>query len=45
MSHTFFVNLEHLKENFSRTIRYIRLKFSEIAEIVMLFQYSDILVY
>ena len=34
-----------LKENFSQTIPYIALKFSEINEIVILFQYSDILFY
>ena len=34
-----------LKENFSETIQYIGLKFSEITEIVMLFQYSEVLFY
>ena len=31
------------KENFFETIQYIGLKFSEITEIGMLFQYSEIL--
>ena len=34
-----------LKHNFSETILYIGLKFSEITEIVMLFQYSGVLFY
>ena len=33
------------KENFSETIWFIGLKFSEITEIVMLFQYSEISFY
>ena len=33
------------KENFSETIWYIGLKFSEITEIAMLFQYSEISFY
>ena len=33
------------KENFSITIRYIGLKFSEITRIVMLFKYSEIFFY
>ena len=45
MSHTFFVKCLVLKENFSETIQYIGLKFSEITEIVMLFQYSEVLFY
>ena len=43
MNHTFFVKFpvfKSLKEIFSETIRYTGLKFSEITEIVMLFQYS-----
>ena len=38
-------NFEFLKENFSKTIWYIRIKFSEITEIVLLFQYSEVLFY
>ena len=34
-----------LEENFSETIRCIGLKFSEITEIVMPFQYSEFLFY
>ena len=37
--------IELFKENFSETICYIGLIFSEIIEILMLFQYSDILFY
>ena len=33
------------KENFSETIRYIGLKFSDITKIVMLFQFSEISLY
>ena len=33
------------KENFSETFWYIGLKFSEITEIVMVFQYSEISCY
>lgn len=33
------------KENFFETIRYIGLTISEITEVVMLFQYSEILFY
>ena len=36
-------NIEFLKETFSETIRYMGLKFSEITEIVTLFQYSEVL--
>ena len=38
-------NFEFLKENFSEAIWYIRIKFSEITEIVLLFQYSEVLFY
>ena len=38
-------NFEFLKENLSEKIRFIGLKFSEITEIVMLFQYSEVLFY
>ena len=41
MSHTFFVRFQVFKRNFSKTIWYIRLKFSEIS--VILFQFSEIL--
>ena len=41
-SYTFSVkNFEFFEENFSETIRGIGLKFSEITETVMLFQYSE----
>ena len=43
MSHTFFVKFQVFKRNFSETIWYIGLKFSEIS--VMLFQFSEILFY
>ena len=36
-------SLGFLKENLSESIRYIGLKFSEITEIVVLYQYSEIL--
>ena len=39
MSHTFFVKFQVFKRNFSETIWYIGLKFSEIS--VMLFQFSE----
>ena len=43
MSYTFSVqNLRFFKENFSETIWYIGLKFSEINEIFVLLQYSEI---
>ena len=41
----FFVNFRVCKGNFSETIGYIGLKISEITEIVMLFQYSEISFY
>ena len=34
-------SFEFFKHNFSETIRSIELKFSQITEIVMLFQYSE----
>ena len=37
--------LEIFKDNFSKTIWYIGLKFSQTTEIAMLFQYSEILFY
>ena len=40
MSHTFSVKFRVLEENFSETILCIGLKFSEITETVMPFQYS-----
>ena len=43
MSHTFFVKFQVFKRNFSETIWYIGLRFSEIS--VMLFQFSEILFY
>ena len=42
MSHTVFVKTEFFKNNFSETVRYIGLKFSEITEIVMLFRCSEV---
>ena len=42
MYHTFFVKIEFFQNNFSETVRYIGLKFSEVTEIVMLFQYSEV---
>ena len=38
-------NFEFLEENFSETIRCIGLKFSEITETVMPFQYSEFIFY
>ena len=45
MSHTFSVKFRVLEENFSETILCIGLKFSEITETVMPFQYSERLFY
>ena len=45
MSHTSLKNFKFLDENFSETIRCIGLKFSEITETVMPFQYSEFLLY
>ena len=44
-SHTFSVKFRVLEENFSETIRSIGLKFLEITETVMPFQYSEFLFY
>ena len=40
---SYILCFEFLEENFSETIRYTWLKFSEITEIVMTFQFSVIL--
>ena len=40
---SYILCFEFLEENFSETIRYIGLKFSETTEFVMTFQYSVIL--
>ena len=40
---SYILCFEFLEENFSETIGYIRLKFSETTEFVMTFQYSVIL--
>ena len=45
MSHTLIVKFEFLKGDFSDTIRYIRLNFLEITEILMLLQDSEVLFY
>ena len=46
MSHTFSVkNFEYLEENFSEATRCIGLKFTEITETAMPFQYSGFLFY
>jgi len=42
-SHTFSEKFRVFKREFIRKIRFIGLKFSEITEIVMLFQYSEVL--
>ena len=45
VSHTFSVKFRVLGENLSETIRCIGLKFLEITETVMPFQYSEFLFY
>ena len=43
LTSSYILCFEFLEENFSETIRYIGLKFSETTEFVMTFQYSVIL--
>ena len=45
MSHTFSLKFRVLRREFPETIRCIGLKFSEITETVMPFQYSEFLLY